>query len=170
MSQSLNLIVACSENRVIGRAGQLPWRIPEDWKFFKKQTAGCAVILGRISFQSWKSILEDDRRVIVLSRDTSLVSDRVQVASSLANGIGLAEKSGRTIHICGGQRIFEEAIKLPDATRLFLTLVHAHLEGDRFFPEWREEFPHIIEQRESADENYRYTFYKLDRANSRAEK
>jgi dihydrofolate reductase len=164
VTKPLNLIVACSENRVIGRGGQLPWRIPEDWKFFKNRTAGCAVILGRISFQSWKSILEDDRRVVVLSRDASLASDRVQVSDSLANGIAQAKKLGREIYICGGQRIFEEAIRLPNAKRLFLTLVHANVEGDRFFPEWREEFPRIIEQREGADQNYRYTFYELGRA------
>jgi dihydrofolate reductase len=166
VSKPFNLIVACSENRVIGRAGQLPWRIPEDWKFFRSQTAHSAVILGRISFQSWKSILEDDRQVVVLTRDTSLASDRVHVASSLANGIAHVEKLGREIYICGGQRIFEEAIRLPDATRLFLTLVHAHVEGDRFFPEWQGEFPRVIDQRESADENYRYTFYELGRAHS----
>ena len=70
--KSLNLIVACAENRVIGRNGHLPWRIPEDWKFFKSQTAAKHRDCGRISFESWKSILEDDRDVIVLSRNTAL--------------------------------------------------------------------------------------------------
>ena len=51
--------------------------------------------------------------------------------------------------------------------RLFLTLVHANVEGDRFFPEWRTAFPRIIQQRDSADQNYRYTFYELGRRYSR---
>ncbi len=163
MTRPLNLIVACAENRVIGRNGQLPWRIPEDWRFFKKQTAGTTVILGRISFQSWKSILDDDRHAIVLSRDRSLARDRVQVAHSLPAAIALAEQSPREIYICGGQRVFEEAISLPQAERLYLTLVHAHVQGDRTFPAWRHEFPRVLSQRESADENFRYTFHTLAR-------
>lgn len=164
MTKPLNLIVACAENRVIGRNGQLPWRIPEDWKFFKGQTARATVILGRISFESWKSVLDDDRQVVVLTRNRSLARDRVRVAESLADGIARAEQLSREIYICGGQRIFEEAIALPRVERLYLTLVHAHVEGDRHFPEWRNAFPRIIEQRESADQNYRYTFYELGRA------
>ncbi len=159
----VNVIVACAENHVIGRNGQLPWRIPEDWRFFKKQTAGTTVVLGRISFQSWKSILDDDRHAIVLTRDRTLARDRVQVAHSLPAALALAEQSPRDIYICGGQRIFEEALSLPQAERLYLTLIHANVEGDRTFPEWRHEFPRVISQRESADEDFRYTFHTLAR-------
>ena len=163
VTKPLNIIVACAENRVIGRDGHLPWRIAEDWKFFKGQTANSTVILGRISFQSWKSILDDDRRAIVLTRNTSLANDRVRVADSLTNGILQAEQLSAEIYICGGQRIFEEAIQLPQVERLYLTLIHADVEGDRYFPPWKQAFPRIIEQREGADENYRYTFYTLGR-------
>lgn len=163
MPRPLNLIVACAENRVIGRNGQLPWRIPEDWRFFKKQTAGTTVILGRISFESWKSILDDDRHAIVLTRNRALARERVQVAHSLPSALSLAEQSPRDIYICGGQRVFEEALSLPQVERLYLTLVHAHVDGDRTFPEWRHEFPRVLTQRESADENFRYTFYTLAR-------
>jgi dihydrofolate reductase len=161
--KSLNLIVACAENRVIGRNGHLPWRIPEDWKFFKSQTARSTIIVGRTSFESWKSILEDEREVIVLSRNTSLARERVTVANSLADAIERAGKTPRHVYICGGERIFEEAINLPQVERLYLTLVHAEVEGDRFFPEWRSAFPRIIQQRNSADQNFRYTFYELGR-------
>ena len=163
MPKPLNLIVACAENRVIGRNGQLPWRIPEDWKFFKNQTAQSTVILGRISFESWKSILDDGRRAIVISRKNSLANERVHVVDSLTRGILSAEKSPGEIYVCGGQRIFEEAIVLPQVKRLYLTLVHANVEGDRFFPEWRHEFPRVLEQRDGGDPNYLYTFYKLAR-------
>lgn len=165
MSKPLHLIVACAENRVIGRGGKLPWRIPEDWQFFKKQTARQSVVLGRISFQSWKSVLDDDRQAVVLTRDASLAGDRVQVATSLPNALALAQVTTRSseIYICGGQRIFEEALTLPAVSRLYLTLVHADVEGDRTFPDWRAAFPHVIEQRSSADENYRYTFQVLGR-------
>lgn len=163
MPKPLNLIVACAENRVIGRGGDLPWRIPEDWQFFRRQTTGRTVILGRISFLSWRSIFADDRDVIVLSRNRALAGPRVQVAGSLPDALVLAENSPREIYVCGGQRIFEEAIGLPQAQRLFLTLVHAEPPGDRFFPEWRTEFPRVLSQREGADENFRYTFHELGR-------
>ena len=163
MSRSLNLIVACAENRVIGRGGQLPWRIPEDWKFFKNRTAGATVILGRISYLSWKSILEDNRRAIVLTRNRELVRDRVEVVGSLDEAVTAANQHAAEIFICGGQKIFEEAIVRADVERLYLTLVHANVEGDRTFPAWQREFPVVLEQREGADEQYRYTFYVLGR-------
>lgn len=164
MKRPLNLIVACAENRVIGRKGKLPWRIAEDWQFFKRRTAGCTVILGRISFESWKSVLEDDRHVIVLTRNAALAGPRVRTAGSLADALALAEQSDREIFICGGQRIFEEALTLPQVERLYLTLVHAEVDGDRHFPEWRSEFPRVVDRRSGADQNFRYTFYVLARA------
>ncbi len=163
MPKPLNLIVACSENRVIGRHGQLPWRIAEDWKYFRRQTTNRTVILGRISFESWRSIFDDDRDAIVLTRKRSLAGPRVQVADSLPAALALAENSPREIYVCGGQRIFEEAIALPQATRLYLTLIHAHVDGDRTFPDWRGHFPRVLESRASADENFRYTFSVLGR-------
>lgn len=163
MPKPFHLIVACSENRVIGRNGRLPWRIPEDWRFFRRQTTNSTVVLGRISFESWRSVLEDGRRAVVLTRNRTLAAERVEVADSLTAGLALAEAHGNEIYVCGGQRIFEEAIRLPQATRLHLTLVHAHIEGDRYFPEWRAEFPRVLESREGADEAYRYTFYTLAR-------
>jgi dihydrofolate reductase len=165
MMKPLNVIVACSENRVIGRAGQLPWRIAEDWKFFKHQTAQKTVILGRISFESWRSVLDDERRAIVLTQNTTLARDRVTIVQSLTAAIAQADAvSGEEpIYICGGQRIFEEAIVLPRVQRLYLTLIHAQVEGDRYFPDWRAQFPTVISARDGADENFRYTFYELGR-------
>jgi len=164
MATSPSIIVACSENRVIGRAGKLPWRIAEDWEYFKAKTARSTVIVGRIGFESWKSILDDGRQAIVITHDQSLARTGVRVATSLRSALDLAKAEARATFICGGQRIFEEAINLPAVQRLFLTLVHATVEGDRYFPEWRQAFPRVIQKRDSADENFRYTFYECARA------
>lgn len=164
MPRPFNIIVACAENRVIGQDGRLPWRIPEDWQLFRRRTAGSTVVLGRISFKSWRSVLADDRRAVVLTQDRSLAGERVEVANSLPAALALTEAHPGEIYVCGGQRIFEEAIRRPEAARLYLTLVHARLAGDRHFPEWAHEFPCVLEQRESADANFRYTFYSLARA------
>jgi dihydrofolate reductase len=164
MLRPFNLIVACAENRAIGLHGRLPWRIPEDWQYFRRQTAGAVVVLGRISFQSWRSVLADERQAVVLTSDRSLVGERVRVAGSLPEALAIASALPGDIYVCGGQRIFEEAITRPDARRLYLTLVHADVAGDRFFPEWQTAFPRVLEQRESADANCRYTFSVRERA------
>ncbi len=164
MLPAFNLIVACASNRVIGSGGRLPWRIPEDWEYFRARTSGATVVVGRISFQTWRSVLEDRRRAIVVTRDRSFASDRVAVAGSLTSALAIAKTEVDPIFVCGGQRIFEEAIGLPEATRLYLTLVHAEVVGDRFFPDWHRQFPRIVESRDSADANYRYTFQVLERS------
>ncbi|MEO6004431.1 MAG: dihydrofolate reductase [Opitutus sp.] len=158
MAGPLNIIVACSENRVIGRAGKLPWRIPEDWEYFKSRTTRATVILGRKSFISWKSILDEEREAIVLTKNQALTAPHVQVAHSLDDAITQARRLSRDIYICGGQKIFEDAIKRPDVEFLHITRIHATLEGDRFFPEWNNAFPRLIDERISQDENYRYSF------------
>ncbi|HVU24906.1 MAG TPA: dihydrofolate reductase [Opitutus sp.] len=168
MPKPVNLIAAVAENRVIGRAGRLPWRIPEDWDFFRRQTAGQIVILGRLSFAAWKSIFADDRRAIVVTRDHTLARDRVDVAASLADALAAAESLPGEIYVCGGERLFAEAIARPQTARLYLTLVHAAPEGDRFFPEWRDTFTEILERREGADAHFRYTFLVLARGHPAA--
>lgn len=163
MSKSIHLIAACSDNRVIGRDGRLPWRIAEDWEFFRRQTTGALVILGRVSFASWRSFFDEDREAIVITRDHTLAGPRVRVAASLTEALALAAASNREVYVCGGERLFAEAIKLPQVSRLHLTLVHADVAGDRFFPDWRTEFPVVRSAREGADANFRYTFLTLAR-------
>jgi dihydrofolate reductase len=159
----LNIIVACSENRVIGRGGRLPWRIPEDARFFEEQTAGQIPVLGRICFQTWPQAPQRGRRPIVVTHNAALAGNGVRAAGSLDAALAEADALPGEIYICGGQSIYEETFMLPRPQRLHLTLVHAHVEGDRFFPEWRHLFTRELSRRESQDENYRYTFLTLER-------
>jgi dihydrofolate reductase len=156
-----NLIVSCSENRVIGRNGRLPWSIPEDRRFFETMTAGQTVVLGRICFQTWPGASRDGRRAVVITRDAGLAGPSVQTAPSLAEALTLAQSLPGEIYICGGERIYLEAMSRPEAARLYLTLIHAEVSGDRFFPDWRLRFPREIERREGADAAWRYTFLTL---------
>ena len=162
MPKLLHLPVACAENRVIGRDGRLPWRIPEDLKFFHDQTAGQIVVLGRVCFETWPRVLQDGRRPVVVSRNAALASDQVRVATSLSEALAIAESLPGEIHICGGQRIYAETLALGRPMRLHLTLVHADVPGDTFFPEWRHLAWRELDRRDSADANYRYTFYTLE--------
>ena len=163
MPKLLHLQVACAENRVIGRDGKLPWRIPEDLKFFHDQTAGQIVVLGRICFETWPRVKLDGRRPVVVTRNAALAGDGVQVAPSLPEALDIAENLPGEIHICGGERIYAEALALPRPMRLHLTLVHAEVPGDTFMPEWRNYAWRELDRRDSADANYRYTFYTLER-------
>ncbi len=164
MLKLLHLIVACAENRVIGRGGRLPWRIPEDLAFFHAETAGQICVLGRICFQTWPRALQDGRRPIVITRDRTLASEQVRVATSLADALAIAETLPGEIMICGGERIYAETLALDRPMRLHLTLIHATIEGDTYFPEWRHLAWRELSRRESSDANYRYTFIELERA------
>jgi dihydrofolate reductase len=163
MPKLLHLQVACAENRVIGRDGKLPWRIPEDLKFFHDQTAGQVVVLGRICFQTWPRVRADGRRPVVVTSNPALAGDGVHAAPSLSEALAIAESLPGEIHICGGERIYAEALSLPRPMRLHLTLVHAEVPGDTFMPEWRNYPWRELDRRESADANYRYTFFTLEK-------
>ena len=161
MPKPISLIVACSENRVIGKNGALPWRIPEDTEWFHKKTAGCIIILGRICFETWPQATGEDRQVIVISQNTSLAKPGVHIVPGVAQALALAETLEGEIMVCGGQRIYEET--LPLAHRLYLTLVHATVEGDTYFPDWEAYTWQKIEHREGNDAHHRYTFQVLER-------
>lgn len=162
MSKPLQLIVACTENRVIGRDRKLPFDIPEDKAWFHEKTAGQTVVLGRVCFETWPKVLADGRQPVVITRDQTLASERVRVAANVTDALALAQTLPGDIMICGGQRIYEET--LPIADRILLTLVHTELPGDTYFPEWRHLSWRETWQREGRDANYRYTFSILERA------
>ena len=157
------LIVSCAENRVIGRGGRLPWSIPEDQRFFHEKTSGQINVLGRICFETWPEATLDGRRPIVVTSNSDLASDSVRVRPSLPAALELASDLPGDIYVCGGERIYAEAIRLPQAARLYLTLVHAEVAGDRHFPEWRQLFPHELDRRESSGAGWTYTFLTLGR-------
>jgi len=163
VSKSVHLIAACSENRVIGRRGALPWSIPEDTKFFQEKTSGHTVIMGSRSFGEWPSCV-NNRDVIVITHEPEKIPAGVVAVGSLAEALWRAEPLRGDIYLCGGQRVYEEG--LPYGDQLDLTLVHTTIDdGDTFFPDWSKDFPRELARRESRDARWRYTFLTLGRAN-----
>jgi dihydrofolate reductase len=163
MPKMINLMVACAENRVKGRENSLPWRIPEDLEYFHAETAGQTIILGRICYQTWPKAREDGRRLIVVTSDASLAADGVRTAHSVPEALKIAKTMPGEIFVNGGERIYAEILALNRPMRLKLTLVHADVPGDRYFPEWRHLEWCEVSRRESSDANYRYTFFTLER-------
>lgn len=133
---NLAIIVAQAENRVIGINNNLPWHLPEDLQYFKRVTMGKPIIMGRKTFESIGRPLPG-RTNIVVTRDTEYQPDNVKVVHSLEAARDLAE-SVCTVNGCdeamviGGSQIYEQALALAD--RLYLTQVHAEVEGDAWFP------------------------------------
>lgn len=168
-------IAACSENRVIGRDGGLPWHIPEDLKHFKKMTTGKPVIMGRKTFESIGSKALPKRLNIIVSRSESSLSPLSSLplegggggagpfhSKDIQSAIAFAKKQAAQdgvdeIMICGGAQIYEAA--LPVTQRIYMTVVHQTIEGDTLFPELNEK-----EWRETGREDHaEYSFVTMER-------
>ena len=117
--RKISIIVAMSQNSVIGINNQLPWHIAEDLKNFKKTTLNHCVIMGRKTYDSIGEPL-NNRRNIVISRDSSLKIDGVEVVNSLEKAISMV-KEALEIFIIGGEQIYSMALSL--ATHLYITKV-----------------------------------------------
>ncbi len=141
----LALVVAVARNGVIGGDGALPWRISDDLKWFKQNTMGKPVLMGRKTFHSIGGALPG-RDNIVLTRDPEFAAARVFVARSLQGGLALAAACASTrgadeYCVIGGGDIYVQTIARAD--RIYLTRVDAEPAGDAFFPaiepgQWRE--------------------------------
>lgn len=132
-------IVAMSENRVIGKNGALPWRIPADLKFFKEKTTGHAIVMGRRTFESIGRALPN-RLNIVVTRSVDFSAPGIVVAPSIEAALKIAvERStewGDEVFVIGGGEIYKQSLACAD--RIYLTKVRATIEGDTYFPEFDE--------------------------------
>ena len=117
-----------SLNRVIGRAGQIPWHIPEDFQWFKKMTSGQVVLMGRKTYESLGKPLPD-RTNVVLTRRGEI--DGVITVHDLAD-ISESRYAPREIFVIGGAEIYAQL--LPRCRELYLSVVQREVEGDAFFP------------------------------------
>ena len=132
----LSIIVAATENNVIGKENRLIWQLPEDLRFFKNMTWGLPIIMGRKSFEALGNKPLPGRFNIVVSRKPgySAGNAAVKTAPNLSDAILLAEATDcKEIFIGGGGVLYREAMGRCD--RIYMTRVHTVLEGDAYFPE-----------------------------------
>lgn len=126
------IIVAASSNNAIGKNNQLLWHLPNDLKFFKNTTWGMPVIMGRKTFEAVNKLLPG-RFNIVITRQADWKFDGVIVAADLQDALQkAAETNCKEIFIIGGGEIYKQAMEMAD--KIYLTRVHADIEGDTFFP------------------------------------
>ena len=160
------LIVAVSQNNVIGRDNQLPWHLPEDLQYFKSVTMGKPILMGRKTYESIGRPLPG-RTNIVITRDSNWTADGVEVVNSLdaamlAGAEACKKANSDEIMVIGGAQIYRDCLPLAD--KLYLTQVEAEVEGDAFFPnidlnQWQK----VAQTIPKTMDSYNYRFVVLQR-------
>lgn len=154
----VSLIVAMSENQVIGCEGALPWRLSTDLRRFRRLTMGHSLLMGRRTFEAIGRALPG-RTSVVVTHQADYQAHGAVVAHSLDDALQAAAGESE-VFVIGGEQIYRLA--LPVVTRIYLTLVHAEVEGDAVFPAldlgtWvvREETRHVADARNQYDHTFR---------------
>ncbi len=163
----VSLIVAVSENGVIGRDGGLPWQLSNDLRYFKEVTMGKPIIMGRKTFESIGRPLPG-RPNLVISRNPEFAAPGIDVFDSLEAAIDEATADGaEEAMIIGGAALYEAGLSLAD--RIYLTEVHSEVAGDVSFPDlasgrWTETSRR--RHPDSERDEYEHSFVVLDRVTS----
>jgi len=157
----VSLIWAMDRNRLIGRENALPWKLPADMQWFRKQTMDKPVLMGRKTFDSIGNPLPG-RKNIVLSRQADLTIEGCHVVGSLAEARAVAADA-EEIMVIGGSEIY--GLLLPEADRLYCTEIDAAFDGDAWFPEFDENvWAQVFNETHEADETnaypYRFLIYE----------
>lgn len=157
----LSAIVCMASNRVIGKDNALPWRLPADLHHFKSVTMGHAIIMGRKTHKSIGKALPG-RRNIVITRDRSYLAEGCEVFHSF-DDIFTALSAVDEAFLIGGANVYDSLLSCVE--RIYLTLVHAKIEGDAFFPELQDAFTEVARVDFARDDKnaYDYSFITLDR-------
>lgn len=157
----ISIVVATSENNVIGNNGKIPWHSSKDLRRFRSLTSGHHILMGRTTFESIGKTLPG-RTNLIISNDESLKINGAVIFQDFNDAVKFAQNRGeKELFIIGGQSIYE--IALPRAEKIYQTLVLQSYEGDTYFPEllvkdWKE-----TESKNHLDLNPPITFRTLER-------
>lgn len=158
---TLSLIVALSQNGVIGKNNKLPWHLSEDLKRFKSLTMGHKIVMGRKTFEAIGKPLPG-RENIVLTRDPDFHADGVAVIHEPGPVVAMRNEE---IFVIGGEQVYR--LFLPVVDRLYLTVIKQDFSGDAFFPllDWRDDFQTVDQSSvmHSAKNDLTYEFITVDR-------
>ena len=151
----ISIIVAAAENDVIGNQGDLPWRLSDDLKRFKATTMGKPIVMGR---KTWESIGRPlpGRQNIVITRQAGFTAEGCDVVGSADDAIAAAGDA-EEIMVIGGSEIY--SLFLSRADRLYLTRVHADVDGDATFPAVDESvWTTVSDERHAADDKNEFDY------------
>lgn len=156
----VSLIAAVSRNHVIGKDNGLPWNLPDDMKYFMQTTSRHHVIMGRKNYESIPEKFRPlpNRVNIVVTRNKDYNAPGCHVVHSLEDAFAIPMRSEQEeVFVIGGAEIFRQS--MPYADRLYLTEIHADVDGDTLFPEFdRTEWKELSRVPHPADERHRYDF------------
>ena len=154
---NITLVVAASDNNVIGKDNQLLWHLPKDMRFFKNTTWGLPIVMGRKTFESLGSKVLPGRLNLILSNQKNIKTNGAKLVHSLQDAVNLAAKQDyKQLMVIGGGQIYELA--LPLAHTIMLTRVHTTIEGDAFFPALNEDWVKKESTFYNSDEKHSYSF------------
>jgi dihydrofolate reductase (trimethoprim resistance protein) len=155
----ISLIAAMAENRVIGNQGKIPWKIPGEQKRFRELTLGKTIIMGRKTLEEIGKPLPE-RKTILISRTWFLETAECTTVSSWKEALQQINPD-EEVFVAGGSQVYQAA--LPDADRIYLTVIHQQVEGDTYFPQFSEEFQKIEEKNQDGEIPYTYYIYERKR-------
>ena len=151
----ITLIVAAAENNAIGKDNQMLWHLPNDFKYFKKNTLEHSVVMGRKTFDSIGKVLPE-RRNIILTRDMRYTHEEADVANSVDEVLNYC-RDEREIFIIGGAEIYKQT--LPLANKILLTRIHTTINGDAYFPELLDhEWKLVSTEKHETDEKHAFDY------------
>ena len=156
----VSLVAAVASNGVIGRNNDLPWHLPDDMKFFMETTRGHYVILGRKNYESLPKKYQPlpNRPNVVVTRQKDFEAPGCLVVHTIDRALSIARDNGESeAMVIGGSGIY--AASLPLADRLYITEIHASVEGDVRFPDYdRDEWKEVSRIHHGKDERHIYAF------------
>jgi len=154
------MIAAMGSNRVIGKDNDIPWHLPDDFKFFKDTTKGHHVIMGRKNWESLPPKFQPlpDRTNIIITRQNDYSADGATVVSTLEAALKLAkDNSEQEVFVIGGGEIYRMALEMAD--RIYLTEIHQDFDGQVTFPEFdKTEWKETSRIHHAIDERHEFTF------------
>lgn len=159
----VSLIWAMAKNRVIGSENRLPWKLPADMKWFRQHTLGKPVIMGRKTFESFGGKPLPDRQNIIVTHRHDYHPQNTTVCGSIEEAIHACGNE-EEVMIIGGMSLYKQT--LPNADKLYMTVVDTECEGDAWFPEFESSnWIETTHQVHEADEKnaYRCDFIILEK-------
>jgi dihydrofolate reductase len=157
----VSLIVAVSQNGMIGKDNDLIWHLPKDMKFFKDTTLGHHVIMGRKNFESIPHKFRPlpNRTNIVITRQSDYKAEDSIVVNSVEESLKVAKSNGENeAFIIGGGQIYKLALEEDLVDRIYLTRIHHSFDGDTFFPELSSDWEEIKREDCFKDDNHKYDY------------
>ena len=158
---TVSLIVAVSENGVIGKDNDLIWHLPKDMRFFKETTMGHHVIMGRKNFESipHKYSPLPNRTNVIITRQADYTAAGCIVVNSVEAALEIANKNGdNEPFIIGGGQIYKLALEAGLVDKIYLTKIHHSFDGDTFFPELNSDWKQVNKADHKADEKHSYDY------------